>query len=201
MAILPEAEQSAVNIGARLRASRLAQGITLEQLSAAAGVTRGFLSRIERDETMPSVPTLVQICQALSLPIGSLFSEPAVQRVALDSAPRINLGGRRLEERLLSPRSEARAQLIHSELQPGSHGGEALYTVNCELEMLHVVHGSVTMAFTDREHRLGAGDTLTFPGHTPHSWRAGDAGATLLWVLIPAAWSGTSAAQHHIETS
>ncbi|MFC7766001.1 helix-turn-helix domain-containing protein [Leucobacter soli] len=62
----PTADPNRIPIGAKLRASRQAQGLTLEQLATASGLTRGFISRVERDETVPSVPTLVQLCQALS---------------------------------------------------------------------------------------------------------------------------------------
>ncbi|WP_125100455.1 helix-turn-helix domain-containing protein [Leucobacter chromiireducens] len=181
-----------VRIGAKLRSSRVAQGLTLEQLAQASGLTKGFISRIERDDTMPSVPALVQICHALSLPIGTLFEEPDVQHVALAAAPRINMGGIGTEERLVTPRSEERVQLLRSSVAPHGSGGDDLYTVSCAVESLHLISGSVEVQFTGRVAELSPGDTLTFPGLTPHTWRAGAEGAELLWVLVPAAWSGSN---------
>ena len=186
----PTAGHQPVRIGARLRASRLAQGLTLEQLAAATQVTKGFLSRVERDDTQPSLTSLVQICEALSLPIGSLFEAPDVQRLPLDDAPRINMGGRGADERLVTPRSEERLQVIHSTLAPDADGGDELYTVNCSVEVLHLITGELTVTFNDRIEELASGDTLTFPGNTPHNWRAGPRGATTVWTLVPAAWSG-----------
>lgn len=191
-AVHPQSDGGSVRIGAKLRASRQAQGLTLEQLASASGLTKGFVSRIERDETMPSVPTLVQLCQALSLQVGALFEEPDIQLVRRDSAPRINMGGSGVEEWLVTPRAESGIQVIRSSLSPGASGGEPLYTVNCDLEVLHVVSGEITLILTDREIRLTSDDTLTFPGRTPHSWSAGDAGAEIAWILIPAAWSGSA---------
>lgn len=181
-----------VRIGAKLRSSRVAQGLTLEQLAQASGLTKGFLSRIERDDTMPSVPTLVQICHALSLPVGALFEEPDVQHVTLDAAPRINMGGVGADERLVTPRAEERVQVLRSTVEPHGSGGEELYTVSCAVESLHVISGEVTVSFADRQARLEAGDTVTFPGITPHTWSAGAAGAEMVWILVPAAWSGSS---------
>ena len=40
-----------IHIGAKLRAARKANGFTLDQLAASCGLTKGFLSRVERDET------------------------------------------------------------------------------------------------------------------------------------------------------
>lgn len=190
--IHPTAGDEPVRIGARLRASRLAQGLTLEQLAQASGLTKGFISRVERDETMPSVPTLVQVCQTLSLPIGSLFEEPDLQLIALADAPLINMGGTGADERLVTPRSEERMQVLRSSLQPQASGGDSLYTINCDVESLHVLSGEVEMLFADRRISLVEGDTLTIPGRTPHTWRTGDVGAEIAWVLVPAAWSGSS---------
>lgn len=188
----PSADDAPIRIGAKLRSSRLSQGITIEQLAGAAGLTKGFVSRIERDETMPSVPTLVQLCQVLSLPIGHLFEAPDVQRIALDDAPFINMGGTGAIERLITPRGEDRVQAIRSTMHPNATGGESLYTVNCNVESLHVVSGELELEFADQRMALTAGDTVTFPGNAPHTWHTGDVGAEVLWVLVPAAWSGSA---------
>jgi transcriptional regulator with XRE-family HTH domain len=191
--IHPSADSIGTPIGAKLRSTRIAQNLTLAQVAESSGLSKGFLSRVERDETSPSVATLVQLCQVLSLPVGALFAEPEIQRVTRSDAPNINLGGVGVTELLMSPRGESRVQLIRSSLAPGAHGGHELYTVNCDVEVLHVITGSLTVRFADRSVRLDAGDALTFPGREPHSWHAeGDAPAEVCWVLSPAPWSGSS---------
>ena len=118
----------------------MAQGLTLAQVAESTGLSKGFLSRLERDETSPSVATLVQLCQVLSLPVGALFAEPEIQKVTRTEAPRINLGGVNVEEHLMSPRGEARAAAALL-ARGGAHGRHELYTVNCDVEVLHVVSG------------------------------------------------------------
>ena len=192
-AIHPEADANATPIGAKLRAARTSQGLSLGQLAETTGLSKGFLSRVERDETSPSVSTLVQLCQVLSLPVGALFTEPAIQRVSYSDAPRINLGGIHAEERLMSPRSEHRVQLLRSELEPDAHGGSDLYTINCDVEVVHVLAGDLTVRFADRSVGLSAGDALTFPGREPHTWNVeGGKPATVIWVIVPAPWSGSA---------
>ncbi|MDR5699645.1 helix-turn-helix domain-containing protein [Agromyces aerolatus] len=189
----PDPSESRVAIGARLRNARTAQGLSLAQVATTAGLTKGFLSRLERDETSPSVATLVQLCQVLSVPVGALFAEPEIQKVALDDAPLINLGGTLVTERLVSPRSESRVQIIRSSMQPGATGGHELYTISSEVEVLHVLTGGLTAHFVDRSVPLAAGDSLTFPGREPHNWSAdADTGAEVMWVIVPASWSGTA---------
>lgn len=179
-------------IGAKLRSARNAQRMTLEQLANATGLSRSFISRIENDATSPSVTTLVQICQVLSLPIGNLFSEPETQLIHLDTAPHINMGGTGVVERLLTPRSESRAQVIHTTAEPHANGGQELYTISSDLEVLHVVRGAITVEFSSHSVKLTRGDTISFAGREPHNWQAHDEGAELLWTLIPAAWSGSA---------
>ena len=50
-----------IPIGGRIRATRLARGLTLGQVAAAAGLTQGFVSKLERDQVSPSVASLVAI--------------------------------------------------------------------------------------------------------------------------------------------
>ena len=191
-AVHPTPDPGPFLIGPKLRATRLAQALTIAQLAEATGLSTGFISRLERDETSPSVATLRAVCQVLSLPIGSLFEPPEHEVVRLDEAPHINFGGSLVEERLLTPRSEAGVQLLRSVLQPGASGGGDFYTIACEVEAVHVVSGGMTLRFPARDVELSARDTLTFAGRQPHTWenRTG-AISEVLWTIVPAAWSGS----------
>jgi hypothetical protein len=42
--------------------------------------------------------------------------------------------------------------------------------------------------------QLSTGDALTFPGGEPHTWSNASAsrGAEVIWVLVPAPWSGSA---------
>ena len=179
-----------VSIGPRLRAARKAQQLTIDEVARVTGLTKGFLSRVERDVTSLSVSSLITLCDVLSIPVGSLFEEPDVQLVRAGTGARINLGGVETEERLLSPRSEGRVQVIRSVIESGGHGGDELYAVAADVDVLHVLRGHVEVRFSGEEWQLGAGDTLTFSGHEPHTWRVlSESGAEVIWVLVPALWS------------
>lgn len=178
-------------IGARLRAARVRQGLTLDNVAGAAGVTKSFLSRLERDGTSPSVATLQVICEVLSLPMGSLFEAPALDVVRAADAPGILLVGAGVDERLLTPRGQAQLQVVRSRVEPGGSGGDDLYALDCDVEVLHVLAGDVEVTMTGTTVALASGDTLTFAGREPHTWRnlSDDHGAELLWIISPASWS------------
>jgi transcriptional regulator with XRE-family HTH domain len=191
---LPVSPTNDVRIGSKLRAARKANGYTLDQLAIASGLTKGFLSRIERDETSPSVASLITLCEVMSIDVGSLFTAPDVALVRRDEAPAINLGGTGVTEQLMTPRGQAKLQLVHSSIEPGGSGGKDLYTINCAVEVLYVLKGAVELVLSDHSQKLNAGDALTFAGGEPHSWvnASQTRPAEVIWVLIPAPWSGSA---------
>ncbi|AUZ86673.1 helix-turn-helix domain-containing protein [Arthrobacter sp. TmT3-37] len=189
MKALPvEPTNAPVAIGSRIRAARQAQRMTIEQVAASTGLTKGFLSRVERDLTSPSVASLVTLCQVLSISIGDLFLVPETHLTRLEEAPRISLGGQGINERLLTARSERRLQMIRAVVEPHGRGEDELYSVDCEVETLHVVEGRFVLIFPNDRYDLEAGDTVTFPGREPHTWLNPDGReAVVLWTLVPAA--------------
>jgi transcriptional regulator with XRE-family HTH domain len=191
---LPVSPTTDVRIGSRLRAARKANGYTLDQLASASRLTKGFLSRVERDETSPSVASLIALCEVMSIDVGSLFSAPDVALVRRTEAPAINLGGTGVTEQLMTPRGQSRLQLVHSTIEPGGTGGKDLYTINCQVEVVYVLKGSIELVFSDRTQKLSTGDALTFSGGEPHTWVNASAsrGAEVVWVMIPAPWSGSA---------
>ncbi len=177
-----------VAIGSRIRAARQAQRMTIEQVADSTGLTKGFLSRVERDLTSPSVASLVTLCQVLSISIGDLFQVPETHLTRSAEAPRISLGGQGINERLMTARSERRLQMIRAVVEPRGKGEDELYSVDCEVETLHVVQGRFVLIFSNTRYELEAGDTVTFPGREPHTWlNPDDREAVVLWTLVPAA--------------
>jgi len=188
----PTASATPVMVGALLRATRRAQGLTIAQVAEATGLTTGFISRVERNETSPSVASLVTICEVLSLPVGSLFEPTKTVVLALDDAPLVNLDCEGAVERLLTRRDERRVQMLRSLLEPGATGGPDLYTMNCEVEVVHVIRNRLRLLFHDGPIDLTEGDTITLSGKDPHSWiNPTDQVTDVVWTLVPAVWSGS----------
>lgn len=185
------AEPQVPQIGARLRAARTAGGITLEQLAQATNLTKGFLSRLEHDSTSPRLPTLIAICNALALPIGSLFEEAEESLIrAEDALPLVPIEGGEVVEWLVTPSTESSLQLIRAKYPPGTGADTELHTLDAEVEVAHVQQGRLIVTFATGDVELKAGDTLTFRAREPHGWRNPDPRMTadVLWVITPAPW-------------
>lgn len=171
-------------IGRRLRALRQQRRLTMDQVAEFAGLTKGFLSRVERDLTSLSVSSLVDICQVLGVTPGEVLDAPETGVVRLAAAPHVNLGGNGITEQLLTPPGRRSLQIIRAVIAPGGRGEAELYTMDCAVEALHVVTGSFVLITSDGELPLEAGDTATFPGAEPHSWiNPGRQDAVVLWTL------------------
>ena len=74
-------------VGAALAALRERQGLSLDELSRRAGVSKSMLSQIERAQANPTVAVVWRLAQALGVPLADLLQSadaPAVP--AIDSA-------------------------------------------------------------------------------------------------------------------
>jgi transcriptional regulator with XRE-family HTH domain len=168
---LPLAEKLDSTIGPRLRHIRLERGFTVEALAAAAGLDKGFLSRLERGTKRPSVETVLRLSAALDVPVGQLFGEQTT-----DDTVRISRAAgrsRSLEDpdtysfELLTPKGRLmEAFLFHIGSGPTGNGQQ-----HDGEEMFLVLSGTVEMRTPDRSYVLEKGDCAYFPGHLAHQMR------------------------------
>ena len=174
-------------IGARLREARRRRGLSLNDLAELSGLTKGFLSQVERELTSPSVGTLLRVCAVLDLPVGDLFGgQPGPVVRAADRAP-VAFGGEGVTEYQLTPADEARLLVLESEIAPGGGSGAEPYGLQSDAEFVHVLDGMLDVEVSGTRHRLAAGDSLTFDAGAPHRWSNPSAArpARVLWVLAP----------------
>ena len=176
-------------IGARLKAVRRARRLTLTDVAEASGLTKGFLSKLERDRTSASVAALLRVCAALGISAASLFEAPSGgEAVRAGSYPPIAFGGRGLTEYLLTPAGERRVQAILSEVAPGGGSGEEGYALSAEVEFVFVLEGDLEVTVGGEATVLGAGDAFTFSPGMEHGFRSlrGEGTTRVLWVFAPA---------------
>lgn len=174
-------------VGARVRALRRERGLTIEQLAAATGLTKGFISQLERDRTAPSLASIARICDALGVRLAHIFEhEPAPALVRRCDRPPVE-GPFPTANHLLSAPEEPRFQAIESELAPGAAAGDDLHSLPGEMEFVYVLAGGLELQVADETHLLEEGDAFTYPLGKPHTWRNPSASepARVLWVAVP----------------
>ncbi|MBV6762326.1 helix-turn-helix domain-containing protein [Rhodococcus opacus] len=173
-------EQSA---GPRLRAFRLAKGMSLAAVAAEAGITKGFLSLAERGKTRVSVPTLLRICDVLDVQLGSLFDYPS-GTIVHGGAP-LDMGGNDIDEFMLTPSDEEHLQVMRSVIQPGG-GSDGTYTLEAESIFALVLSGSMDLTVDGVMRSLGAGDSTTFSARSEHGFvNPGQTVTEVVWSVVP----------------
>lgn len=80
-------------LGDRLRALRIARGLTQEALGAAAGVKAETLSRLETGQRSPDLLTLANLAAALACTVRDLFPPDAKDAVEPDPRAQLLLNG------------------------------------------------------------------------------------------------------------
>jgi transcriptional regulator with XRE-family HTH domain len=167
-------DELAQSVASGIRAARRRKSMTLSDLAARTKLDKGFLSRLERGEKMPSIEALLRIAEALDVQVSQLFGETndedAIKVVrargqsdatgALDELSHVLIPAsskRRLNAFVLEPTKEN--DLHHHAEHPGD-------------ELLYVLAGSIEISFTDRLVTLDVGDCIYFDGHLRHYVRS-----------------------------
>lgn len=180
-------------IGPRIKALRLRKKLALVQLAAHSGLSSAMLSKIERGQMFPTLPTLVRIALVFGVGLDHFFSpdkdEPVLavvrskQRLRLPSPPGADQPAY-LFESLDYPASNRRMDAFYAEFpadappsEPHRHGSA---------EFIYVLGGRLAVDVDGKETSLDAGDAIYFDSSVPHSYRREGRGAcTALVVTAP----------------
>ena len=183
--VRPEPDE--LNLGDRLRRARKARGLSIEQAANAAGITKSFLSRLERDGVAASVATLLRVCKALEIRPGSLFDAPETSVVRAGNGVPINLGAQKAAEYLICGSSNEHMMALLSVVEPGGGSGAEAYTLNAASDLVHVKEGELVVVVENTSYHLREGDTFTFPPSLPHTWvnPSKTKKAIAIWVIVP----------------
>ena len=176
-------------VGNEIRRLRKQRGRTLEHLAAAAGVSAGLLSQVERGQGNPSFNTLVQVSHALGIPvarlmIGEQISSPVVRR---SERRRLNLGANDdlVLMELLTARLDSALEAIRIVAEPG-YTTEATPFAHDGEEFGIVLEGTHAVNVGGAHYVLEAGDSISYSSTIPHWYEnPGETTSVSLWVITP----------------
>jgi transcriptional regulator with XRE-family HTH domain len=174
-------------LGARLRATRRRQRMTLKEVATKAGISESFLSQVERGLAGASVATLQRVATTLGVMVADLFEPDQVLRprvVRHERRSMMNFGGAR--NYLLTPRPLGNIEVFWTELDPGQATSETPFTHGDSEEVVVVVAGEVDVTVAGASYHLRTGDSITYSSAVPHTCRNnGAAVAEVLFVVSP----------------
>jgi transcriptional regulator with XRE-family HTH domain len=172
-------DAQAAGIGARIRAHRREQGLTLVRLAALTELSHPFLSQLERGHARPSMVSLERIARALGTSQIELMA--AAQEAGAPEDPN-GPTVVRADEGVVGPYAGGTARLLvhsHRAFHPleftGRNTDPGDHYVHDEDEFVYVVEGRIVMDLdAEGSHVLGAGDSVYYSGGTRHRWSSPD---------------------------
>lgn len=181
------ADNDGASVGGRLRAVREAKGVTLAALAERAGLTKGFISQMERGLSQASVTSLQRICAALDLPPGAILDPLPEGPVAPADAPEISFGGQGARDRLLTPAGFPGFHVLHATVQPYGHSLRTSAYRPDQSHFVLVLDGTFIVTLNGAANKLTVGQSIAFRGTDDYSWEnpSADTQCEVLWVLSP----------------
>jgi transcriptional regulator with XRE-family HTH domain len=177
-----------VDLGARIRALRLARGETLRKLASEAGVTESFLSQVERGVASPSIASVQRIAGARGKSIAELFAadERAGIVVRARDRRRVVYQGLGAIDEFLTRATDGRLQVIMSSIQPGGGTGDEAYIHDSDEEVVVVLEGVLDLWVGPEHYRLETGDAVTHSSRVPHrNTNPGPGVARVIFCITP----------------
>ena len=164
-------------VGATLARLRQQLGLSLDELSRRAGVSKSMLSQIERAQANPSVAVVWRLANALGVGLGELLGQPAqratpaVVVVPAHATPSVRSPDGLCELRILGP-IETAGQFEWYELsvQPGGTLQSQAHERGSR-EHLTVLGGALEVTSGGETVKLKAGETARYAVDVPHAIR------------------------------
>ena len=161
-------------IARRVREYRAQLGLTIDQLSERAGISKGMLSKIENARASPSLGTLVRLASAMSVPLTALFRGLEEEHDAL-----FVRAGQGTEIVRKGTRVGHRYQMLGEMRGPNKVVEPMLVTLNEQsevfplfqhpgIEFIYVLEGVVEYGHGSDRYLLNPGDAIQFSGEVVH---------------------------------
>jgi transcriptional regulator with XRE-family HTH domain len=190
----PEAGAAAFDpeaaIGEQLRELRQLKNMTLKEVSEQAGISIGYLSQLERNQSRLPIGVLKKISDALGVHMNWFFQQQAAgdagERdivVRAGNRRRMSFTGLGITEELLSPNLSGPLELLLSTIAPGADSEDYSHD---GAEAGLVLSGTLDLWVSGRHFTLNEGDSFSFKSTEVHRCaNPGELATRVLWVITP----------------
>ncbi len=170
-----------------VRSTRTARGLSLDQLAARAGLSKGAVVAVESGSGNPNLATLVRLADALGVSVSALVDDstrPVVRVVDAATIEPLWTGPAGGTARLVvTTAGPSPVEVWQWRLGAGERYDSHPHPAGI-VETVTVVSGDAVVTVGAAAHRLGAGMTATFPADTDHGYTGDEpAGAHLLMTV------------------
>lgn len=95
-------------LGRRIRDIRLNKGVSLRDLAKHIGLTRSFLSQVERGKSSPSIASLEKIATALNIELSHFFKDAF--------PPKFSVFRKKRERKFITKRAKVSSEVLVSDI-------------------------------------------------------------------------------------
>ncbi|MER7694148.1 XRE family transcriptional regulator [Streptomyces sp. NPDC097610] len=171
---MAETEAALRTLAHNVRTARTRAGLSLDELGRRAKVSKGALVGLEKAQGNPNFATLVRLADTLGVSVSALLEGPSegrVRVVAADAVMPLWTGARGSEARLmLTTSGPAPVEVWRWKLEPGEEYPSHPHQAGV-VETVSVTAGRMTLIVDGAEHIVEVGQTATFDGDAPHTYR------------------------------
>ncbi|MBE0599035.1 MAG: helix-turn-helix transcriptional regulator [Desulfuromonadales bacterium] len=178
-------------VGKKLKAIRLKNDLTIQELAGKSKVSSNMISRIERGLTIPSVEILMKLAGVFDKSINYFVEEVVTTHEIVHSSPGARDTNVYEDERNMHTESFTSGlrdpqftSFFCTVPKGGRSGQQNMYHPGDEL--IVVLEGKMQVVIAGETYMLAKGDSLSFKSHLPHRWEnIGDQDAKIIWTLSP----------------
>ena len=186
-------EDILIQISSKIREARKGKNITVQQFADKAKVSKGLISQIENNRTIPSLPVLMSIVQSLEMDLTEFFKDipsgnneekvlikRAVEYHHFVKEPVKGFNYKRILSRTVNGNP---VDIVLLELQKGAKRNHIVKTDAWEYK--YIIRGKAEYQVEDEKYILEEGDSIFFDGRLGHKpANIGDAEALILVVYF-----------------
>lgn len=166
-----------LQVGARLKHARMMAGLRMRELAEQVGCTDGMISKIENGRTVPSLPMLQRLVEALGRDLTSFFgSDPDAPGVVLRAGERPVArtdpirDGRGVQYERLVPFGAG--NLLEGNIHVVAPGGMKNDPITHQGETVgFVIEGRLELTIEGTQYQLNTGDSFFFKNHLTNRYR------------------------------
>lgn len=186
-AMKPEKAHTALALGNRIRSLRQRLKLTLDEVATAAGISKPFLSQVERARASPSLTSLAGIAQALGV-TAEYFVDPPAEACPVCRGEELKFFGfadsANQFGRFTNLSMDRKLESILVRMPAGQRRSEV--ATHADEEFLYVISGQIALTLQGTTFDLQSGDTAHYESTVPHAWaNTGDEETVLVWVGTP----------------
>ncbi|RLJ91321.1 helix-turn-helix domain-containing protein [Planococcus citreus] len=153
-----------MEIGAKIRAIRNRKKITIAQMSEGTGLSKGFISNIENNNTSPSINTLNTIAAFLKVPLAYLLLEKQQHMRVVRKEDRRSSSYNNLKIEHLASKGGLRTMIV--EFPPGASIGDPHAHEGEESHL--VLEGKILAEQGEDSFIVEKGDSFSWNASVPH---------------------------------